>query len=96
MHFFDEIEGHDYVADDNVDQAGDSRNTMKPKGEGVSEAHQRGHHTVESGCESQQRSHHVTKLELQRPINSEHRDGDNASQICDSGLLLRPLPISMR
>src|SRR5262249_32459031 len=89
MHFFDEIEQHDDVADNDADQTGDSQKRHESKWR----SHQRktqqsAHDTIWSGCEHQKRLNSVAELQQQCTINSQQRDHEDLRQIRESILLL--------
>ena len=63
MHFLDEIEQHDDVANDHADQAGDAQKSHKSKGRMHNrESDERADHTVGSSGEYQKRFYGVIEL----------------------------------
>ena len=89
MHFFDEIEQHDDMADDDADQARDAQERHEAERRSHDrQAEQRADNSIGSRGEYQQRLYRVAELQQQRRINSHNRNHQNCRQICESRLLL--------
>src|SRR5215469_9393111 len=91
VHFLNEIEKHDDVADDDSNQACNSQKRH--------EAEWRAHHGKADQCPGHavwSRGKHeewfngISELQEQRAVDSEKRDRQYLRQICKTGLLLRP------
>src|SRR5262249_34570627 len=91
MHFLDEIEEHDDVADDHADQAGDAQKSHKAKRRMHNrEGDERADHTIGSSGEYQKRFDCIVELNEQRQVNPNQRNHQNDFQVTESVYLFCP------
>src|ERR1700675_4658855 len=85
VHFLDEVEQHDDVADNHAYQAGDAEKSHEPEGRMHDcEGDQRADHAIRSSSEYQKRFDGVIELNEQGQVNPNQRNQQNDFEICEA------------
>src|ERR1700732_1728472 len=83
VHFLDEVEQHDDVANDHADQAGDAEKSHEPERRMHDrESDQRPDHAIRSSSEYQKRFDGVIELNEQGQVNPNQRNQQYDFEIC--------------
>ena len=85
VHFLDEVEQHDDVADNHAYQAGDAEKSHEPERRlHDREGDQRADHAIRSSSEYQKRFDGVIELNEQGQVNPNQRNQQNDFEICEA------------